>query len=334
MGNFFEDAWDVVSDVADYTPFTGFGLLTGGGLLGGGDNSITGYLTGTSDYEDSLNQAKGEQERSTIRQLEYLENARNQARADLAGQRALFGEAMPYLRGMAFGPNYQAPTQTNALSAMGEQISGLPNVGVLGTRSPIGTALRGVGTALGQAGQQQAETTGMAQIPGGTAVPEGYVDPSQYFQQLTAMGDYDFSQNPIYQAMADEMSKRVRRGAASRGGLYSSSREDIEARNLAPLMQQAFQTEYGRRLDALNAANQLSNQQFGRLYNLANLGAAGAGGQAQAALQTGGQISSVLGNQANALSNLALQQGQQAMANSPLNMITSVGQAALPFMLL
>lgn len=225
-----------------------------------GIGSPVSFLTGDDEMENALNSAQDSQERSTIRQLEFLKSAQEQARDDLAPQREMFQNVLPQLADLS---------------------------------------------------QQQ-----------GPQVPD-----------LSDASLYDFDSDPMYQAMADEMGQRTQMQRAAQGGFNSSRTDDLIARNLVPLMQSSYNRRRQNTLADFDIENTLGNQQYGRMFNLANLGAAGTGSSANMAMQSGGRMAGTEAAGTNALNQLGMQQGQLAMQSSPLNMIGSAGQAALPFAL-
>lgn len=126
---------------------------------------------------------------------------------------------------------------------------------------------------------------------------------------LSGASLYNFDSDPMYQAMADEMGQQTMQMRAAQGGLNSSRTDDLIARNLVPLMQSSYNRNRQNALAEFDMENTLNNQQYGQMFNLANLGAAATGSSANTAMSAGSGMAGAAANQGNALSGIAMQQG-------------------------
>jgi hypothetical protein len=201
-----------------------------------------------------------------------------QSRADTEGQRQLFGESLPYLRGMAFGPNYsyqqqgpsqQGPSQqgftSNAFGSAMQYPSGGPMHSLI---SPVYNAANGAMDSVGP---------DRTPLPTGSAMPGTLGEEGQYVNALSRLDpssgmpgipglqsqvNIDLENDPIYKLQAEEMTKQLNRRYGAQGRFASSGAEDAMSRNLLPFMQDS----YSRNLDTMNRENQNALTTYGLGY--------------------------------------------------------------------
>lgn len=318
-------------------------------LIGGG-LGLAGSLLGGKSQKDaakaSANATTAASQQAADTQLQMY----NQSRADTAPQRQLFDESLPYLRNLAFGQQPQQRTQAQMMPVSGQ--GGLRNIGgMLGTIGDIGnmtrTAASGRGgpaipMTLGPEGQyisrldQMSSSAGMPQIPG-----------------LESDVPLNLDEDQIYQLQRDEMMKQLNRRYAAGGQYASSDADNAVTRNLLPYMQDAYSrnldtvnrrnqnalTSYGlgyqrqgdiygrdrsQLMDLYNLQSNMGDRQYGRVLDMAKIGAGAAQTAGQNAMATGQGLASTYMNQGNTLANIAQQRGQDQA-----NMWGGIGGAAM-----
>ncbi len=183
---------------------------------------------------------------------------------------AIGGSALVGAGASLFGSNEQANAATNASNAANQTQMNMYN-----TNQAESAPYRQAGTtALNTIGQDQANGTGFA-------AP---------FTQSSFMSD------PGYQFQLQQGNQAVQRGAAAQGGLLSGA----AGKAMSQYTTNLANTTYG---DAYNRYLQTSNQQFGQLSSVANMGlnatnSSMANGQGTANQVANNQVSGITGSAA------------------------------------
>jgi len=303
-------------------------LIAGAAALGGA------FLGGKSS-KDAAKTSANATTYAADRAADVQWDMYDQSRKDTAPQRQLFNESLPYLRNLAFG---QQPAQ-RATARMMPVGQGRVGGGMFNT---IG-GLRDMVSNTVSANMQPNAAIPMTQNPEGQYIQQlGQMNSSAGMPRMPSLRsnvNIDMENDPIFQAQREEMLKQLNRRYASTGQYASSDADNAVVRNMLPFMQDAYSrnidtlnrenqnalTSYGlgyqrqgdiygrdtsRLMDLYNLQSNMGDRQYGRVLDMAKIGAGAAQTAGQNAMATGQGIASTYQNQGNTLANIASVNGQ------------------------